>query len=63
VRKLSCNPGKGNGYIITEREATNTYVDTSYCCAIVGGKNASGVNGLGRESLLEAMLVVHARVL
>jgi hypothetical protein len=45
---------KGNG---TEREATNRYVDASYCSAIVGGKNASGVNGFGRAStvLFEVM--------
>jgi hypothetical protein len=53
VRKLK----RGKRIHLTEREATNIYVDTSYCCAIVGGKNANGVNGLGREStvLFEAM--------
>jgi hypothetical protein len=49
---------------LTARQATNTYIDTSNSCAVVGGKNASGVNWLGREStvLFDVMPVVHAGI-
>ena len=64
MRKRNRNLRERNGWILTARQATKTYIDTSNSCAVVGGKNASGVNRLGRESAVpfDVMLVAHAGI-
>jgi len=47
--------------LLTAIEATVKYITASYWCAKFGGRNANGVNGLGRDVEVRFVVIVSRR--